>query len=162
MSSRFELEMADRFLAGTVGEPGDRTFYFQVTVGRSSVSFKCEKFHVGGLADHLAKLLIDLPSLSAVSEPFGALAMPVFAEWSVGNIALGYEPSQDRIVIELHEVEDDSIPVEDRGRVRYFISRAHAKAFVDNGPALVGAGRPTCRLCGSSIDPDGFNCVCFN
>ena len=162
MSSRFELGMADRFVAGTVGEPGGRTFYLQVTVGRSSVSFKCEKFHVAGLADHLGKLLVDLPSETTASEPFGSLSMPVFTEWSVGNIALGYEPSEDRVVIELHETEDETVEEDDRGRVRFFVSRAQAKAFADNGPGLVAAGRPTCRLCGSAIDPEGFSCVCFN
>lgn len=162
MSSRFELESVDRFVGGTVGEPGSRTFYLQVVVGRSVVSFKCEKFHIAGLAEHLDKLLVDLPATTTDAHGFPPLSTPVFGEWSVGAVALGYESSSDRIVIELNESDAESVPEDDRGKARFFLSREQARAFVVNGPPLVSAGRPTCRLCGSSIDPEGFNCPCYN
>ena len=162
MSSRFELEGVDRFVAGTVGEPGNRTFFLQVVVGRSVVSFKCEKFHVAGLAEHFDKLLVDLPATAVTADGFAPLTSPVFGEWSVGAIAYGYEPSGDRIVVELNEAEDETVSEDDRGRARFFVTRDQARTFVLNGPLLVSAGRPTCRLCGYPIDPDGFNCPCYN
>ena len=41
---------------------------------------------------------------------------------------------------------------------RIGISRAHAASMARRGWELVGAGRPTCTLCGHPIDPEGHSC----
>lgn len=41
---------------------------------------------------------------------------------------------------------------------RIGISRAHAANMARRGWELVGAGRPTCTLCGHPIDPEGHSC----
>ncbi|HOW93877.1 MAG TPA: DUF3090 family protein, partial [Mycolicibacterium fallax] len=50
----------DRFVAGTVGEPGDRTFYLQVVRESRVVSVMLEKQQVAVLAERIAALLVEI------------------------------------------------------------------------------------------------------
>ena len=43
----------ERFLAGTIGQPGEREFFLQVVDGRRVLSVSCEKQQVAVLADRL-------------------------------------------------------------------------------------------------------------
>ena len=53
----FYYDPPDRFIAGSVGQPGDRTFYLQATsVGRVT-SVVLEKFQVSLLAERIDELL---------------------------------------------------------------------------------------------------------
>jgi uncharacterized repeat protein (TIGR03847 family) len=53
----FYYDPPDRFVAGSVGQPGDRTFYLQATsVGRVT-SVVLEKFQVSLLAERIDELL---------------------------------------------------------------------------------------------------------
>ena len=63
--SSFELDVVDRFFAGTVGEPGNRTFFVQAVAGSTILSFKCEKQQVGALAERITEMLTDLPPVRA-------------------------------------------------------------------------------------------------
>ncbi|MCX6493456.1 MAG: DUF3090 family protein, partial [Rhodococcus sp.] len=47
----------DRFVAGTVGEPGDRTFFLQAVHDARVVSVALEKQQVQVLADRMGLLL---------------------------------------------------------------------------------------------------------
>ena len=58
----------DRFLAGTVGQPGEREFFLQVVDGRRVLSVACEKQQVAVLADRLGSLITE------VARRFGAQA----------------------------------------------------------------------------------------
>ena len=53
----FIFDGPDRFLAGTVGEPGDRAFYLQARKGGALVSVGLEKVQVAALAQRLDDLL---------------------------------------------------------------------------------------------------------
>src|SRR3954468_3110758 len=53
----FEFEAPDRFVAGTVGQPGERTFYLQATGGARVVSIALEKVQVAALAEKPEELL---------------------------------------------------------------------------------------------------------
>ena len=53
----FDFEFPDRFVAGTVGQPGERTFYLQATAGARVVSVALEKVQVALLAEKLEELL---------------------------------------------------------------------------------------------------------
>lgn len=159
MSASFELDLVDRFVVGAVGQPGSRTFFFQLASGDTVLTFKCEKLQVAALAEAVRKLLVDLPagSESAVS---GDLVPPILAEWTVGSIGIGYEPELDRVVVVLEELVAEGD--DDGGRVRFFLSRLQAEAFSGRSVDIIGGGRPTCPLCATPIDPDGFNCPCYN
>ena len=195
MSRSFELPEADWATVGTVGEPGQRTFYLQARQGDQLVTLKLEKQQVAAMSQFLGEILSDLP---APDDPAGGstdLVEPVLAEWAVGALQLAYDPSADRIVIlaeefgtagdedieDVEEVEDgedsglddpegsmddpDLGPVsaglaagEEQAVGRIGITRAHAASLARRGWELVGAGRPTCTLCGHPIDPEGHSC----
>ncbi len=155
MSSSFELTNVDVFAPNVVGVPGARTFFLHVVAGTTSLAFKCEKQHVEVLSSALSSLLGDLPPVDQI--PPAASIEPTPPEWVVGSIALGYEAPEDRIVVILEEQSPD-----DRASARFALTRAQAKAFIDQGGELVAAGRPTCVLCTAPIDSLGYTCPCFN
>src|SRR3989304_4602640 len=57
----FVFDPPDRFVAGTVGEPGSRTFFLQAREGTRVVSVVLEKTQVAVLAERLGSLLLELP-----------------------------------------------------------------------------------------------------
>ena len=56
----FVFDPPDRFVAGTVGQPGSRTFYLQARRGGQVVSVVLEKVQVAVLAERLGVLLDEL------------------------------------------------------------------------------------------------------
>ena len=57
---RYLFDPPERFVAGTVGQPGDRTFFLQARDGPRVVSIVLEKVQVAVLADRLGELLSEL------------------------------------------------------------------------------------------------------
>ena len=57
---RFIFDPPERFVAGTIGEPGDRTFFLQARDGVRVVSVALEKVQVSVLAERLGELLDEL------------------------------------------------------------------------------------------------------
>ena len=57
---RYIFDPPERFVAGTVGEPGERTFFLQARDGGRVVSVVLEKVQVAVLADRLNRLLDEL------------------------------------------------------------------------------------------------------
>ena len=57
---RYIFDPPDRFVAGTVGEPGERTFFLQAREGSRIVSVVLEKVQVAVLAERLGALLDEL------------------------------------------------------------------------------------------------------
>ena len=149
----------DRFIVGTIGMPGDRTFYLQAVIGRRVVSFRCEKGQVAALSEAFERMLRDLPVVETPA-PWSGLELPLIEEWSVGTIGLAYEPDGDRIIIVLEELQRTAEPVD--GKVNIRLSRGQVMSFVQNGRSLIVAGRPMCAYCGAPIDTDGYNCSCLN
>jgi uncharacterized repeat protein (TIGR03847 family) len=165
MSSYFDLSDVDRFVPGTIGVPGARTFYVQIGAGGQVISLKCEKLQVGALAEALRNVLVDLQPVSAVELPRAMeLQGPLVAEFTVGSIGLGYEPDSDRILVMFEEaVPEEQASDGGAGQVRVALTRAQALGFAGRGDELLAGGRPGCVLCGSPIDAViGYSCACFN
>jgi uncharacterized repeat protein (TIGR03847 family) len=55
----------DRFVAGTVGQPGERTFFLQAREGNRLTSVVCEKQQLSVLAEHLDRVLDEVQRRSA-------------------------------------------------------------------------------------------------
>ncbi len=168
MSVFFEFDDVDAFTVGTVGRPGDRTFFVQVRGEGHTVTVKCEKQQAAAMAQYVRRVLNDLPPPEDRPLP-GTLDLrdPVDSVFVLGPIGLGYDRSSDRILIQLEEVgevDEEGEPVEDesRGHVRAYVSRGQAAAFCDHVDDVVEAGRPTCRWCTNPIDPDGHACPRMN
>jgi uncharacterized repeat protein (TIGR03847 family) len=159
VSASFELSEVGRATVGTVGVPGQRTFYLQAREGDRLVSLKLEKQQVAALAQLLAELLSDLPAAGALPTDL-ELEEPVLAEWSVGAMQLAYDASTDRIVLMAEEAtavaEGEEAPDGAIGRLA--ISRSQAAAIATRAELLVTSGRPPCPLCGYPLDPAGHSC----
>jgi len=172
----------DRFVAGTVGQPGDRTFFLQAREGNRITSVVCEKQQVSVLAEHLDHVLdevqrrsagrVDVPPASSTARDTDPLDAPINEEFRVGTMTIAWDPSIDRIVIELFSnvdeeertegtssstaEEPDEIEADEVFVVK--ITASYARDFVARAQALVAAGRPSCPFCLQPIDPQGHIC----
>jgi len=159
VSASFELSDVGRATVGTVGVPGQRTFYLQAREGDRLVSLKLEKQQVAALAQLLAELLSDLAAAGALPTDL-ELEEPVLAEWAIGAMQLAYDASTDRIVLVAEEATattgDEDAPDGAIGRLA--ISRPQAAAIAGRAEQLVTSGRPPCPLCGYPLDPAGHSC----
>ncbi|HEX6128425.1 MAG TPA: DUF3090 domain-containing protein [Candidatus Limnocylindria bacterium] len=164
----FIFDAPDRFVPGTIGEPGNRTFFLQVRKGEAVISVALEKAQVAVLADRLEALLAgvsDEPNADATARDDEPLDEPLVDQFRVGPMAIAWDPDADRVVIEAQplneegdfvEAEDDDAEGPDLVRVR--IGRSQAREFVRRAEALVAAGRPTCPFCGEVLEPTGHFC----
>jgi uncharacterized repeat protein (TIGR03847 family) len=162
-----------RFVVGTVGEPGSRTFFLQVSDGEEPVSVVCEKDQASVLAEKVVELL-DQVRRSGVDVPHdaeealvdtGPLEHPIEPEFRVTSMGIGWDPADESVIIEAHaeyetddvpDIGDDSDPGPDTLRVR--MSAMDALAFSVRAGRVVSAGRPQCPFCHLPIDPDGHIC----
>jgi uncharacterized repeat protein (TIGR03847 family) len=174
MARLFHLfDRPGRFIAGTVGTPGDRTFYLQAVDGMRVISVSLEKQQVVVLADRIEQLLDEVvartgTALPATGDPdVAALQQPVEEEFRVGAMGLAWDGDTGLVVIEAQApVEDTELAQQtlledveegpDALRVR--IEPGRARAFVDRARRVVASGRPPCPLCGLPLDPAGHVC----
>ena len=169
MTVFYEFEEVDAFTVGTVGRPGERTFYLQVRADGSRVTVKCEKQQAAAIVQYVRRVLNDLPPAEDRPMP-GALelAEPVDPVFVLGPIGLGYDRSADRLLVQLEEIgevdEESGEVVDDEGRghIRLYVSRGQAVAFCDHAQRVIEAGRPDCQWCGNPMDPDGHACPRLN
>ncbi|HEV7907724.1 MAG TPA: DUF3090 domain-containing protein [Pseudonocardiaceae bacterium] len=165
----------DRFVAGTVGQPGDRIFYLQASEEARMVSVALEKQQVAVLAERIGSLLEevhrrfgaevpeDVPADLRDTEP---LEVPVEEEFKVGTMGLGWDAESRAVVIELlaitEEEIDEAVVLDDTEEgpdaVRVFLSPVEARAFAERADRVVNAGRKPCPLCAEPLDPEGHIC----
>ncbi|MEU8389248.1 DUF3090 domain-containing protein [Micromonospora sp. NPDC048842] len=183
------FEPPERFVAGTVGPPGERTFFLQARGGGRLVSVALEKVQVSLLAEKLEELLteaqrrfgVDLPELAPVIGDNEPLDTPVDEEFRVGTLGLAFDVDTATVVIEAiaagevePEVElgdeddddedddEDEEPDEDLDRLRVRLTPQATRQFIERARRVVNAGRPPCPLCGQPLDPAGHLCPRHN
>jgi uncharacterized repeat protein (TIGR03847 family) len=184
----FDYDPPSRFVAGTVGDPGQRTFFLQARGGAGLTSVTLEKQQVSALAERVDELLDEVLRRSGGSAPVPAVApvgsedlapldTPIEEEFRVGTMSLAWDGEREVVIIECFEVGDDPeaddlealgeldadaddiVPDgENRAVLRVTISGASARAFAKRALALVGAGRPPCPFCANPLDPEGHVC----
>ena len=165
----------DRFVAGTVGEPGERTFYLQASEDVRTVSVQLEKQQVSVLAERVGALLEEVqrrfdtelpgeaPEENVDTEP---LTVPVEEEFRVGTMGLGWDAETEAVVVELLAVSeeeiDESVVLDDTEEgpdaVRVFLSPLRARAFAERAERVINAGRKPCPLCSEPLDAEGHIC----
>lgn len=176
----FRFDSPERFIAGTVGEPGDRTFFLQARDGRQLTSVALEKEQVAVLADRVDAMLDEVArQTGAASAAAGAevpddadlapLDQPIVEEFRVGTLTLSWDGELEQVVITAYaagdsaeEADEDDPPddPEDSTRDVFLVklTGGEARAFARRAQALVAAGRPPCPLCGLALEPDGHIC----
>jgi uncharacterized repeat protein (TIGR03847 family) len=182
----YAFEPPERFVAGTVGPPGERTFFLQARGGGRLVSVALEKVQVALLAEKLEELLteahrrfgVELPEAPTEVSDNEPLDTPVDEEFRVGTLGLAFDVDTATVVIEaiaagegeaeepveepVDEDEDEEEVDEDLDRLRVRLTPQATRAFIERARRVVAAGRPPCPLCGQPLDPKGHLCPRHN
>jgi uncharacterized repeat protein (TIGR03847 family) len=174
---RYLFDPPERFVAGTVGQPGDRTFFLQAREGPRLVSVVMEKAQVAVLAERLGELIAELDrrgvpettvAQTDVTDDGAPLDEPINEAFRAGSLTLGWDGGAEKVLVEARaqaedgeaidpdEDEDEDEDGPDLLRVR--ISLAAARSFVSRAARIVASGRPPCPLCGTPLDPQGHIC----
>ena len=168
------FERPARFVAGTVGQPGDRTFYLQASDGSGrTVSVALEKSQVQVLADRMNELLDEVASRAGTIIPPDAdvddlepLTAPIDEEFRVAAMGLAWDGASEAVVVEAVAATDEPIDEdailsdseEGPDALRVTITPMAARAFVARARRVIAAGRPSCPLCSLPLDPVGHVC----
>ena len=174
-----EFDWPDRVVVGTVGVPGQRTFYLQVRTGKQIVSIALEKLQSAQLAEKIDEILDQLMTVDG--NPFHVPASTplelvdnddleaVEEQFRAGVMSLGWDPTTAQVVIEAYPLEDvdedddgfleDDEDADPSELLRVRMPVGTARAFAKRTREVVGAGRPICVICGQPIDPDGHTCT---
>jgi uncharacterized repeat protein (TIGR03847 family) len=188
----FEFEPPERFVAGTVGAPGERVFYLQARGGGRLISVALEKVQVSLLAEKLDELLIEanrrfglvLPDPAETLTDNEPLESPIEEEFRVGTLGLAYDVDSSTVVIEAIAVgeadeetevdiaaedepdddddEDFDVVTADLDRLRVRLTPEETRSFIERAKRVIAAGRPPCPLCGQPLDPAGHRCPRHN
>ena len=158
----FLFESVERFVAGTVGQPGERAFFIQARNGNRLVTVAVEKLQVAALAERLEIIIngfrkndSSIRLLSAETDD-APLELPIESEFEVGSISISWDELMKMMSIELLEITTDEIETPNFLRVQLSISMC--SAFIKRSKALIGAGRLPCPFCGMPLDPQGHLC----
>lgn len=177
----------ERFVTGTVGPPGARTFFLQARHGVRITSVSLEKQQVAALAERMDQLLdevlatqsgqegtVTVPAVAPLGlEDSAPLEQPIEEEFRAGTMTLSWDPDDDRVVIEVfpfteaavvspEQVGEDLTEPEPDEVFLVRIAAGPARAFVRRAEQVLEAGRPACPFCGIPVDPDGHLCVRAN
>jgi uncharacterized repeat protein (TIGR03847 family) len=174
----FSFDEPERFVAGTVGGPGARTFFIQARDGHRVVSVVLEKAQVAVLAERLGALLDELdrrgiavPATSSAPEAVpdtGPLDEPLVEAFRAGTLTLTWDGDHERIIVEAREIvpedeEERALEIADDDEsgpdlIRVVMRLAVARGFAERAASVVVSGRPPCPLCGGPLDPQGHIC----
>ena len=160
---KYEFTTPERFVAGTVGEPGERAFYLQIRSNARLFSVAVEKAQVQAISARLEVMVAEIrksnPLMIIEKLPIddAPLESPIDAEFQIGAISLAWDEESKLICVELFELEDDEEDAEGEV-VEINLTVAMAAAFAARSKAVVNAGRLPCPFCGIPIDPRGHLC----
>ena len=173
-----EFRLPERFVVGTVGMPGERTFFLQARSADQVVTVAFEKQQALVLAERIDQLLDEVTGSRAPADSIPAKApveladnapldVPLEEEFRVGAMALGWDEANNLVVIEAHavsEVEDFEPPeladddADGPDTLRVWLSAPYARAFAERTRSVVSSGRPSCPFCQQPLDPLGHLC----
>ena len=175
MTSRILLfDPVERFVTGTVGQPGERTFFIQARTGSRLISVSLEKTQVQALAERLTYMIREIKQsdptivIQRLTRDDAPLETPIEEEFRIGVIGIAFDASRELIQIDLQAVsegdeeEPEFIDVDDltgdQDIMRVLISPSMADQFAKRAMSVVSAGRLPCPFCGGPIDMRGHLC----
>ena len=174
MTSRILLfEEPERFTVGTVGQPGERTFFIQARDRTRLISVSLEKAQVQALSERLQYMVREIKQsnptvvVTKMQRDDAPLDTPIEEEFRVGVIGLAYLSDRKMIEIDLQaiaesETEDDELleidTSSDQNILRVLIPLGYAESFAKRANSVIAAGRAPCPFCGGPIDIKGHLC----
>jgi uncharacterized repeat protein (TIGR03847 family) len=166
--SEIDLNPVQHITSDAIGKPGQRVFYLQGwrETDIQPVTVIIEKVQLQTLATGLEQMLTEIarqnPSLPEPLTQFDEdkmrIAPPVDPLFRAGEMGLGYDADQDRIVILVREVVMENGDPEDASVVRFWCSRQQARWLAGWSTEVVNRGRPICPQCGQPMEPEGHFC----
>lgn len=170
----YEFNPVERFVAGTVGAPGERTFFIQARTGSRVVSVVVDKSQVIALGERTKIMLREIkktdPTIVVKSSAIddAPLEQPIFEEFRAGVIAMAWDAENSKIVYELRDMagsdgdSEEEVVFDERGLsvdlLRVHVSPIQAASFSKRCLSLASAGRMPCPFCEIPIDPSGHLC----
>lgn len=170
----------ERFVAGTVGSPGQRTFFLQAREGSRVTSVALEKQQVVVLAERIEEILDELlragagdttiPAMTPAGlEDNGPLEQPIAEEFRAGTMTLSWDSEDERLVLEVFPYTEDAVvepgtpeeEIEEPEPEEILLVRMPAglaRAFAARAHVVVSAGRQPCPFCGGPMDASGHLC----
>ncbi len=182
-----DLDSPERFATGTVGLPGERTFFLQAVQGGLVTTVQLEKEQVSVLADRVLAVIdeVERRGLAAIDAgPAGVvderpLEQPLHEEFRVGTMVIAWDEDVDELIVEARsmtfdagvgdvalredeEIDEDDIP--DDAPIGPDVLRVHltpfmAQQFARRANSVVAGGQPTCPYCGATLEPSGHFCA---
>jgi uncharacterized repeat protein (TIGR03847 family) len=161
-----EFSFPEQFISGTVGLPGERTFYLQAIDGRRNIAVALEKSQLSVLAERIIALLKEIKFGKAQDFRRGGKTLPTLVtpfaeEFRVGALSLTWNPQTQHLIVEAQGGDESEI-VENLNEgpplLKVTITVESALTFAIDSFALIGAGRPPCPFCGAPLDPQGHLC----
>ncbi|WP_239334237.1 DUF3090 domain-containing protein [Frankia sp. CiP3] len=168
---RHVFDSPDRFVVGTVGQPGERDFYLQASSRGHVVTVGLEKIEVNALTEGLTTLLGQLSRTGGVRVPeardvfvdLAPLDAPFEEDFHLGQLTVSWDGK--RVLVEAagrargEAGADDDTSLD---TLQVSLSLDQTKAFVERARSIVAAGRPPCVLCGRPDGPTGHFCPRLN
>ena len=170
----YEFNPVERFVAGTVGVPGERTFFIQARTGSRVVSVVVDKSQVIALGERTKIMLREIkksdPTVVIRTKEVddAPLEQPIFEEFRAGVIAMAWDAENSVIVYELREMttsdenDEEEVIFDEKDLtvdvLRVHVSPSQASAFSKRCISLANAGRTPCPFCAIPIDPSGHLC----
>lgn len=160
-----EMHPVSRITIEAIGPPGQRVFLLQASQGTETITLKIEKEQAQVLAHSIDQLLDEVSkrfprSISKMEEPLASELMlrdPIEPLFPVGQMGLGYDESEDTLVLVVQELTAEE-ETHNARVARFWATRGQMQAISRHALDVVSKGRPTCPLCGRPIDPDGHFC----
>ena len=176
----FVFDPPDRFATGTVGEPGNRSFFLQARdgparrqrwpgEGAGRGARGAARAAARGARPARASRRIRRRPIQPDERP---LDEPLNEAFRATTLTLGWDVDAERVLIEARapseadeedaegedavEVDDDDEDGPDLLRVR--LTAEAARTFVERAFRVIRAGRPPCPLCGNPLDATGHIC----
>ena len=113
----FVYDPPERLVIGTVGQPGERTFFLQARGAGQLTSVVLEKVQVAALgraarpaarrgASRIGRDVVGARSRALELNDTLPLDQPIVEEFRVGALGLGWDPETERVVVEALAVSD--------------------------------------------------------
>lgn len=169
----YEYDPVERFVCGTVGEPGERAFFIQARTGPRLTSVSLEKLQAAALGDRVGVMLKEIKRANPLitydraNQDTEPLEQPIFEEFRVGVIGLSFNTDNERVLVELQCITEAQSEEEELAEdeeedapdlLRVSLTLAQAESFAKRTSAVIGAGRLPCPFCGIPIDSSGHLC----
>lgn len=162
MSELFEYRHVTRCIVGTVGQPGERAFFLQVSSPHSISTIAMEKSQASALVERFQQMIKELRKQHGVVEHATVpkddmpLQSPFDIDFIAGDMSVLWLPDDGTIQLEIKELAHEENT--SSSLLRISLSLQQIKEFVRRTEAVINAGRTPCMFCGLPINPEGHLC----